>query len=305
MVHTKQAAANDVLKCNYINGKIVKRIMNKENNNISYELIAFDMDGTLLDSEKKLREDSLTAIHKAVEAGKVITLSTGRCLPELEAYRDALKDVEYIISMSGALVYSNWEDRALVSSEIPSELVQEIFKITEEEDLMLHLLSWDSVLEADKVARSAYYHMGPYQSSYESNSLLISDIRSWYAEHPCPVFKLNLYCKDLEQRSRMEEKITSLDLEFAYSEVTNLECSPPGVSKAEGLRRLCAHLGIDISQTIAVGDADNDLAILKAAGLSVAMGNAADHIKEIADHVTLSCDEGGCARVIYDYLLKD
>ncbi len=271
----------------------------------TYDLAAFDMDGTLLDSRKTIRQDSLDAIRKAKEAGKVVTLSTGRCLPELRAYEEQLKDVEFYICMSGALVYSNREKKAIASDEIPPELVEQILTLTEDEDPMIHLLSWESIVERDKVDHIEQYHMAPYKSSYEACCIIPEDLRAWYREHPCPVFKLNLYCRDLEQRSRMEEKLARLPLEFAYSEETNLECSPCGVSKAEGLRRLCSHLGLQIENTIAVGDADNDLAILKAAGLSVAMGNAKDHIKAAADAVTLSCDEGGCAKVIHTYLLGD
>ncbi|MDO4616983.1 MAG: HAD family hydrolase [Lachnospiraceae bacterium] len=273
-------------------------------NKQQYHLIAFDMDGTLLDSTKQIRRDSLEAIHEAAEAGKVVSLSTGRCLPELRVYEEQLKDVPYYICMSGALVYSNKEKRVIHTTEIDPELVGKILSITESEDLMIHLLSWESIVEAGKVERSEQYHMASYKANYEACSILPENLREWYRENTCPIFKLNLYCRDLEQRDRMEAAIAGFGLELAYSEETNLECSPPGVSKAEGLRRLCIHTGVDMSETIAVGDADNDTAILKAAGLSVAMANASPQIKEIADLVTLSCDEGGCAEVIRRFLLS-
>lgn len=271
----------------------------------NYDLIAFDMDGTLLDSSKRIRQDSLDAIHQAVTAGKVVCLSTGRCLPELRAYQELLKEVEYYISMSGALVYSNFEKKAIATSEIPKEMVDELLARTKGEDVMIHLLSWDSIMEEEKVANIESYHMTPYRSSYEACCILVDDLQEWYREHPCPVFKLNFYCRDLDQRGRIEKELCTLNLEFAYSEETNLECSPPGVSKAEGLRVLCDHCGLDIAGTIAVGDADNDLAILKAAGLSVAMGNANERVKAVSDLVTASCDEGGCAKVIREYLLAN
>lgn len=273
--------------------------MNKK----TYDLIAFDMDGTLLDSNKEIRQDSLDAIHQAVEAGKVISLSTGRCLPELRAFDDILKDVEYYICMSGALVYSHKEKREIAATAIPEELVEQLLEVLSDQDVMIHLLSWESIMERDKVKKIDTYHMAPYKKSYEACCILVENLQSWYKEHPCPVFKLNFYCRNLEQRAVIEERLKNLELEFAYSEETNLECSPVGVSKAEGLRRLCCYLNLQVENSIAVGDADNDLAILKAAGLSVAMGNAVTHIKEIADVVTLSCDEGGCAKVINDYLL--
>lgn len=281
----------------------LKRYLTMNNNKPKYDLIAFDMDGTLLDSTKKIRPDSLAAIHRAVEAGKVVSLSTGRCLPELRAFEDQMTDVGYYICMSGALVYSNKEKKEIISSPIPADLVQELLDRTADLQVMIHLLSWESIVEKDKVENIEQYHMAPYKASYEECCIIPEDLRAWYKDNPCPVFKLNFYCRDLEQRAQIEARLAGLELEFAYSEETNLECSPIGVSKAKGLRRLCTHLGLSVEHTIAVGDADNDLAILKAAGLSVAMGNAAPHIKEIADVVTASCDEGGCAQVIEEYLL--
>lgn len=274
--------------------------MNKK----TYDLAAFDMDGTLLDSNKQLRQDSLDMIHEAVEAGKVLTLSTGRCMPELQVFEEALKEVQYYICVSGALVYDNYKKEAIISSVIPDKIVREILELTKPHDLMHHLLSWDSLMEKDKVENIERYHMTPYKESYQTCCLLVDNIKTWYEEHPCPIFKLNLYCKDLEQRSEMEKLLAHLDVEFAYSEETNLELSPSGVSKAEGLRRLCKHVGVSMDKTIAVGDGDNDLEILKAAALSVAMANANEHVKAIADVVVASCDEGGCAQVIRNYLLN-
>ena len=77
-----------------------------------------------------------------------------------------------------------------------------------------------------------------------------------------------------------------------------------GVSKAVGLRKLCEHLHIPISETIAVGDAPNDLEVLKAAGLAVAMGNSRQQILDMADVVVSDCDHDGCAEAIHQYLLR-
>ncbi len=268
-----------------------------------YDLIAFDMDGTLLDSNKQIRQDSLDAIHKAVQAGKTVALSTGRCLPELRAYEEQLKEVQFYICMSGALVYDSMYKKAIRSCEIDPELVQQLLQLSAEEDPMIHLLSWESIVEADKVENIEQYHMEPYKASYEECCIIPQNLRKWYIENPCPIFKLNFYCRDVAQRDRLEKEAAKLDLELAYSEETNLECSALGISKADGLKILCSNLGIDISRTIAVGDADNDAPILKAAGLSIAMSNASPHIKKLADVVTSSCDAGGCAEAICTYLL--
>ena len=80
--------------------------------------------------------------------------------------------------------------------------------------------------------------------------------------------------------------LKALPLTFAFAETTSLEMTPKGVSKGSGLTILAKHLGVDLEAVIAVGDADNDREMLETAGLAVAMGNAIDSIKTIADVIT-------------------
>ena len=92
--------------------------------------------------------------------------------------------------------------------------------------------------------------------------------------------------------------ISRFDLQLSDAETTSLEISPPGVTKALGLQFLCDYLDIPIEETVAVGDADNDLDVLKAAGLSVAMGNANDRVKQLCDVQVADNDHDGIAEVI-------
>lgn len=85
---------------------------------------------------------------------------------------------------------------------------------------------------------------------------------------------------------------------------TSLEISPLGVTKGYGLKKLCKHLNIEVEQSIVVGDADNDLDVLKTAGLAVAMGNANANVKKIADVEVMDNDHDGVAEAIYKYLLE-
>ena len=82
-----------------------------------------------------------------------------------------------------------------------------------------------------------------------------------------------------------------------------IEIVPKGVSKASALTSLAAKLGIAIEETMAIGDAYNDLPMLKAAGKSIAMGNAFPEVKEVTDYETLTCTENGLAAAIYHYVL--
>ena len=107
------------------------------------------------------------------------------------------------------------------------------------------------------------------------------------------------------QKKRKRILDLRLDVELADAATTSLKISTKGIHKGIGLSRLCEYLHIPLSQTIVVGDADNDAAVLEAAGLPVAMANANDRIKALADVITMQDnDHDGCAEVIQKYLLS-
>ena len=268
-----------------------------------YELIAFDMDGTLLDSSKKIREDSLSMIKKSAAQGKIVCLSTGRCLPELLPYEKELSDVKYFICISGALVYDNQKKCALEKNAVPSDEAAKIFERMKGRDLMIHLLSDDSVVEKSKITQMERYKMGIYSETFKKITLQVDDALEYWRKTKIPLYKINLYSKSVEEREELLNLLSDLELTLAFSEIASLECTAKNVSKGSGLKSLCSRLGIPVEKTIAVGDADNDIEILKTAGLAVAMGNANENVKNLADVTVSDNDSGGCAQAIREYLI--
>ena len=113
-----------------------------------------------------------------------------------------------------------------------------------------------------------------------------------------PFLKINLYHAVPEERTDTRARLECPELDLAYSEVSSVECSAAGVSKGSGLERLCGLLGIPMEACAAVGDAENDIPMLRAAGLGFAMGNAPAHVKTAADRVVSDQDHGGCAEAL-------
>ena len=269
-----------------------------------YKLIAFDMDGTLLDSNKRVREDSLQAIREAVDAGKHVALSTGRSIPELEEYFEILSDVHYIIAASGALLINNPDRKVLFSKPLEEQTVLKLFERTSKFDQMWHLHSDRGYVQKNQMTRMEEFGMGIYRGMFERLVFKASDLAALYKEKKFPVYKFNCYCLTPQQREVMKRALSDLNISIAYSETKSLEVSAKGISKASGLRKLCNYLGIEEYESIAVGDGDNDLEILAEAGLAVAMGNSNSNVLSAADVVVASNDEGGCAQAIRQYLLK-
>ena len=271
-----------------------------------YDLIAFDMDGTLLDSNHQITQDSLDAIDAAVNAGKTVILSTGRSLSELKDYRQMLKHVRYFICESGALLVDTNTDQIIHSEQIEPSAVRKIIDTASLEKAMIYIASnGQNLATRSYVMRMADFCIGQYQDIFLQTGTLLDDVVASYNKKHFPVEKLNLFSATPELREYFVQALSHLPLEMARAEDTSLELSPKNVSKGSGLLKLCQYLSIPVEHTIAVGDSDNDMEILKTAGLSVAMGNARPHIKELSDVIVADNDHGGCAEALYEYLLNE
>lgn len=272
-----------------------------------YQLIAFDMDGTLLNSNKQISPETLNAIKRATDAGKTVILCTGRNLAELNAFTEIIPGLRYLDCVSGACVYDLKEKKTLYSQALDPGIVKKLMEFGMEEGAMIHVLSERSIVQKDQQSHMADFHMGIYQTMFDQITDKLENIYNSFCEEPFPVLKLNLYHRDEASRARTVERIKAAGLEtaLALAESTSLECSDKGIDKGVGLKKLCEHLRLPLEQTIAVGDADNDTMALKTAGLAVAMGNATEPIKALADVIVADCDHNGCAEAIDKYLLAD
>lgn len=272
--------------------------------NKRYDLISFDMDGTLLNREHKITRRTREAIDRAFSHGKTIILSTGRSTAELMEYEKELEHVRYYICENGALLFDSFEKRIIYSMTIPPEMVSEILDLAEPEDAMIYIASnGQNMSNHSDVLRMEHFHMGQYKEQALRTAVLHEDIITSYRREQFPVEKMNLSCVSVELRESLYNSLKKLPLTIAYSEESALEISPLNVSKALGLQKLCDHLSIPLERTIAVGDSNNDAEIMQAAGLSVAMGNSLPNIKEMCDVVVADNNHDGCAEAIEKYLL--
>ena len=164
---------------------------------------------------------------------------------------------------------------------------------------MPYLLTEDaSVAQAEDMRDVSRFQMGMYQSLYDRVATIVPDMETYVREHPGKSLKLCIFHRDSGTREQTRREIEHLGMELADAETTSLEISPRGVTKALGLQILCRYLGIPIEESVAVGDADNDIDVLKAAGLSVAMGNANKTVKDLCDVIVADNDRDGVVEVI-------
>ena len=261
-----------------------------------YKLAAFDMDGTLLDSNKEIRPSAIQACKRAAAAGKIIALDTGRAVTELTIFPFKEIGIRYGSCACGTVIYDFDNSLVLAKRSIPASLVPVLVEAAGLEDLMMQvMIDGVSYVEAADVSRMAHFQMEAYRPLYEATSSYADDIRAFALEHAEEINKINLYHASPEGRERT--------LAFTFAETTSLEATPQGVSKGTGLADLCSVLGVSIEESIAVGDAFNDVPMLTMAGLGVAMGNSNEAALQAADVVVGDNDHDGIAEVIDRYLL--
>lgn len=270
------------------------------------KLIAIDLDGTLLDDQKALPEENITAIKAAVAAGIKVVLCTGRPLPGTRPVFEqlGLSEEEYVIVNNGCSTFrsSDWQ------------LVDD-YRLTKEELVYLADISQ----QAPDIQLTVFDEHDHYYVVDEEPSDLVSYDAGLVFLEPTRIALADLLKQDViyfeamyvgeETALNRFEATYGKELSQHFSTVRSqsyiYETLPMGATKASALKNLVEQLGLVPEEVMALGDANNDIEMLTYAGTSVAMGNSPDHIKALAQHVTGKNSEAGVAQAIYEYALKN
>lgn len=262
---------------------------------MAYKLIASDMDGTLLNDTNEVTPAVRDAIKKAQDKGVYFTVSTGRPIQGIERYLDILDGDIPVISSNGALMITAHTRRILLRTEISHSAALDILKRGIEEGAVVAVWSGELLYSSKPDSDySSFYKDLSNIDTLDISLLPDADVTKliWLMtpERVIDLQKSYVPPKGVQSKSSGE-----YFLEFFSSDA--------GKDKALGV--LAEHLGIDASETIAIGDNYNDMEMLRFAGLGVAMDNAADEVKKSADYITVSNNEDGVARVIEQFVLAD
>lgn len=264
-----------------------------------YQLIALDIDGTLLNSKKEVAPETLSAVHQAAAMGKTIVFCTGRAVSELEEFFPVLPEIRYAVFASGAGIYDIAKRKAFGLRGLSRACADNVLALAKTKDVMPQIVLADrDVIQRSHMETLEHFHMGIYRPLYERAMTLTEDIYAYATQCRDTMLKINLYHADAAERVRTRQQLEDFPMEKVYSEVSSLECSAKGVDKGTGLLELCRFLDISPALSLSVGDAENDIPMLRAAGLGIAMGNAGEAVKLAADRVTADLDHGGCAQAI-------
>lgn len=275
-------------------------------NRSGYALAALDMDGTLLNTDHETTAFTRAALRRVADAGGVLALCTGRCLSELTEHLRALPGIAYAICENGGSLYDVAADRVLFQRTIPADVAERVLAITEDFDMVVQCFYGErshlKTMDPEDLRRC---HVLDYLAVFRQGSVEAPDIAARWRRSGLPMEKINLYFQSGEDRALFLERLGDAGLSVTGSLGIGLELSPPEATKALGIRALCDHLGLPVARAMAVGDGHNDIDMMRGAGFSVAMGNAAPEVLAAADAVTDDCDRDGCAKALLKYMLGE
>lgn len=272
-------------------------------NHNQVKLIAIDMDGTLLDSQKEIPVENIQAIQEAAAAGIKIVLCTGRprsgIVPHFEKL--GLSEEKYIIMNNGCSTYETKNWTLLQYESLSHTELEDLFQVSKDfPDVTLTL-----------TGEKTYYVVGnevPDLVAYDAGTVyMVAEAKSLeeiFAEGQV-IFEAMYMAESnpLDDFQNAMEESLSQHYSTVRSQDYIFEIMPQGATKASGLKHLAEKLGIDPEQIMALGDAANDIEMLEFVGQSVAMGNASDDIKSLSKYVTLTNDQAGVAHAIRTWAL--
>lgn len=268
---------------------------------MNYKLVVLDLDGTLTNARKEITPKTKEALMKAQEMGVKIILASGRPTYGITPLADQLeinKFGGYIMSFNGGKII-NWTTKDVVfEQKLNTQLVPVLYQKAMESGMNILTYQGENIVttksEDEYVQQEAFINKMPviqlndflHDIVYPLNKCLI-------VGDPVPLHDL-----ELQLAREMENKMG-----IYRSADFFLECVPLNIDKAYSLNWLIQKLNISKEEVIACGDGHNDLSMIEFAGMGVAMANAVQPLKRVADYITLSNEEDGIAHVIEKYIL--
>ncbi len=273
-------------------------------------LIALDLDGTLLNTDKQLTERNRDALYAAAEKGIFIVPSTGRFYKGMPDAIRALPFVRYVITINGAQVIDLQSDEPVYSADIPTDEALALYHFLDTVPVIYDCYTGGWGYMTARMQEMAAEYVGEVHALEMVRRLRspVPELKKYLAENGLRPQKIQLFTKnDVPYREKLMGILKEKYPQFAISSslYNNVEINSHDADKGLALRHLWEHLGLRRDEVMAFGDGLNDLAMLKTAGYSVAMGNAHPDVKAVSDVIAEDCDHDGVARVIETLLRED
>lgn len=275
--------------------------------NTNIKMVGLDLDGTLLTTEKKLSAYTRNVLEQAIAQGCVVLISTGRPISAVPKEILEIRGMKYAVTVNGAKILNLETGEAICEKLLPPDVALQSLRIYSEYDSILEL-----IIDGNVYAKAeCFTHLEDYYDDqnvidYVLNTRIpVDDVVAMISGNEQPVDKIRAIFRNPKEREEAKRRLETIPgIVITSSCPIDLEVNIEGANKGLGLIWLGQQLGIKREEIMACGDSFNDYEMLKEVGFAVAMGNAEQDLKEIADYVTDTNDEDGVAKAIERFVLK-
>lgn len=262
------------------------------------KMIASDMDDTLLNTERKISRRNLDAIKKAMEAGIIFTLATGRMYRSIKPFAEQMQLDVPLISYNGALVKGALSEEVYVRKPMQLSTALDALAYCKEKDYYVQVYLDDDLLVKEE---NEYSRMYSRVSGVPTTAM---GETVYHIEKPPHKLLLMTSSEDFEAAWADVESRFKGRIDVTSSKDNFLELMEPGVNKWGAVKELAAGFNILPEEIMCIGDSNNDLSMITNAGLGVAVANAKPHIQRLAKMITASNDNDGVALAIENVLTQ-
>jgi len=271
--------------------------------NHPYKLLVVDIDGTLVGKDGNILPQDRQALAKARDLGIKVSVSTGRAAQSCLSIIHQLALDGYHIFFDGALVSNPAQNEEVYIQPLSKAVVRKAIEFAHLNDIDIDLYSTTHYFIERETRSSKVHHdffglqpiLVDFNKIWERERIIKGGLVTTSPKEAAKAEKFRLKFKDSLHFSRVRT--------LAFPGVDFINVVAPGVSKGTALKALASHLGISLTEVIAIGDGANDIPLLSLAGLGIAMGNAPAEVKAAADYITLDIDHAGLAIAIRKFLL--
>lgn len=273
------------------------------------KLFAFDLDGTILDNNSAVQESSIEALKKLKDAGIKVVLASGRVFPSVKYNQNLLGIKGPIVATNGSLISLDGKE-VYKSYEIDEEHLKSLYDFCIKHKLYFHIYD-DENYYTNRVDLEKIKHLkieNEYGMNYQVDIIIKNNPLEYIMEHGKKAVKFQISGIDENELPRNEivdliYKQFGKELYITSSGFSQLEISNKNETKWSSIEEICKILGIYTSEVATIGDAFNDIPMVKGAGLGFAMGNAKDELKKVADVVVADNESAGVLEAV-NYVLE-
>ena len=275
------------------------------------KLVALDLDGTLFDNSSRISKRNLTAIRSITDKGIHVVISTGRPFEGIPFDQIKGTGINYAITANGSGIYEISTGKCLYENAMDEELVTPILNFLLTRDIHMDAFIGGNGYTPIQCLDTAQKLTVPssIKNYIITTRTRLDNILQFIHENQLKVQKMTLNFYPAADGTLIDREtvrkflVSNLSITTVCGGYNNLEFTRADANKGVGLRKLAEILGVNPDATMAIGDTENDLAIIEAAGIGVAMGNATDAVKARADYVTTTNTKDGVAAAIEHFIL--